>query len=54
MATSDHFEKAMRLVEQGLVAQEAGSLDEAIRLYLSSIRLCPTADAHTYLGWAYS
>ena len=44
----------MRLVEQGLIAQQTGDLDEAIRLYQSSIRLCPTADAHTYLGWAYS
>jgi len=54
MATPDQFDRAMRLVEQGLIAQQTGDLDEAIRLYQSSIRLCPTADAHTYLGWAYS
>jgi tetratricopeptide (TPR) repeat protein len=32
----------------------AGDLDESIRLYKESIAVCPTADAHTYLGWAYS
>jgi tetratricopeptide (TPR) repeat protein len=34
--------------------QMAGDLDEAVALYRRSIALCPTADAHTYLGWAYS
>lgn len=34
--------------------QMAGDLDESIRLYRESIEVCPTADAHTYLGWAYS
>jgi len=34
--------------------QMAGDLDESIRLYRESIAVCPTADAHTYLGWAYS
>jgi tetratricopeptide (TPR) repeat protein len=32
----------------------SGDLDESIRLYRESIAVCPTADAHTYLGWAYS
>jgi Tfp pilus assembly protein PilF len=32
----------------------AGDLDDSIRLYRQSIALHPTADAHTYLGWAYS
>ena len=34
--------------------QMSGDLDESIRLYKESIAVCPTADAHTYLGWAYS
>lgn len=54
MATSDDFEKAIQLVEQGLTAHQKGNLDEAIRLYKASIQWCPTADAHTYLGWTYS
>jgi Tfp pilus assembly protein PilF len=31
-----------------------GDLDEAIVHYRRSIELCPTAEAHTFLGWAYS
>ena len=34
--------------------QMAEEFDAAIRLYRESIALYPTADAHTYLGWAYS
>ncbi|MCX5735963.1 MAG: tetratricopeptide repeat protein [candidate division NC10 bacterium] len=29
-------------------------LEEAIRLYQESLALYPTAEAHTFLGWAYS
>ena len=34
--------------------QMAQEFDQAIRLYKESIALYPTADAHTYLAWAYS
>lgn len=34
--------------------QLGGNIDEAIRLYRASISFEPTAEAHTYLGWAYS
>lgn len=44
----------MELVQQGMNHQMAGDLSESIRLYKESIAICPTADAHTYLGWAYS
>ena len=44
----------MALVDEGMKRQMAGDLDDSIRLYKQSIALCPTADAHTYLGWAYS
>ena len=54
MATPGKIDRAIQLVGQGLTAQQTGDLDEAVRLYRSSIQLCPTADAHTYLGWAYS
>jgi tetratricopeptide (TPR) repeat protein len=54
MATQKEFEKAMELVQQGMNHQMAGDLSESIRLYKESIAICPTADAHTYLGWAYS
>ncbi|HCM43146.1 MAG TPA: hypothetical protein DIS66_07550 [Candidatus Omnitrophica bacterium] len=32
----------------------AGQMDEAIKLYQQSIEIFPTAEAHTFLGWAYS
>lgn len=34
--------------------QIAGELDRAIELYQRSIETCPTAEAHTFLGWTYS
>jgi Tfp pilus assembly protein PilF len=54
MATWKEQERALQLVQQGMDQQMARNLDEAIRLYKESIAICPTADAHTYLGWAYS
>ncbi len=54
MATWKEQERALQLVQQAMDQQMARNLDEAIRLYKESIAICPTADAHTYLGWAYS
>jgi tetratricopeptide (TPR) repeat protein len=54
MATQQDYNKAMELVKRAMDHQMAGQLDESVRLYKESISLCPTADAHTYLGWAYS
>ncbi len=54
MAAAEDKAKAMALVHEGMNHQMAGELDDAIGLYKRSISLCPTADAHTYLGWAYS
>jgi len=39
---------------RGYQAQEEGKLDEAAELYRRSIELYPTAEAHTFLGWAFS
>ena len=54
MAEATDKEKALAFVEQGMKHQMAGQLDEAIGCYKHSIAIFPTADAHTYLGWAYS
>ena len=35
-------------------AQMSGDLTAAIELYRRSIAACPTAEAHTFLGWTYS
>jgi Tfp pilus assembly protein PilF len=54
MATWKEQERALELIKEAMEQQMAGDLDTSIRLYKESIALCPTADAHTYLGWAYS
>jgi tetratricopeptide (TPR) repeat protein len=54
VATQKDQERAIALIQQAMNRQMAQEFDEAIRLYKESIALCPTADAHTYLGWAYS
>jgi tetratricopeptide (TPR) repeat protein len=47
-------ERAVELIGKAMQHQMAEEFDDAIRLYKESIKLYPTADAHTYLGWAYS
>jgi Tfp pilus assembly protein PilF len=54
MATAKDRERALELIELAMKHQMAHEFDHAIRLYKESIALHPTADAHTYLGWAYS
>jgi tetratricopeptide (TPR) repeat protein len=54
MAASKDRERAIELIGQAMQLQMAQEFDQAIRLYKESIALYPTADAHTYLGWAYS
>src|SRR6267143_1556844 len=54
MALSKDQERALELIERAMKHQMAGEFDDAIRLYKESIKIYPTADAHTYLGWAYS
>jgi Tfp pilus assembly protein PilF len=46
--------RALELWEQGYLLQMQSSLDDAIQCYRRSIELCPTAEAHTFLGWALS
>ncbi|HYK87789.1 MAG TPA: tetratricopeptide repeat protein [Acidobacteriota bacterium] len=45
---------AYNLFQQAYEQQMEGELDEAIALYQRSIEAYPTAEAHTFLGWAYS
>lgn len=54
MAVSKDHQRALDLIEQAMKHQMAREFDDAIRLYKESITVYPTADAHTYLGWAYS
>ena len=54
MSVESRRGRALELWQQGFDAQMHGQLDEAIRLYKDSLACCPTAEAHTFLGWAYS
>jgi len=47
-------EAAAELLGRAFQAQMSGDLTTAIELYQRSIAACPTAEAHTFLGWTYS
>jgi tetratricopeptide (TPR) repeat protein len=52
---ADHVpDEAAQHFQRGYEAQMAGRLDEAVAHYRSSIAVHPTAEAHTFLGWALS
>jgi Tfp pilus assembly protein PilF len=45
---------ALKLFERAYECQRRGALGDAARLYQASIAEHPTAEAHTFLGWAYA
>jgi tetratricopeptide (TPR) repeat protein len=47
-------QSALQFFQQAYEAQMRGDLDEAADLYKQSIEAFETAEAHTFLGWAYS
>ncbi len=47
-------ELAKEFFAKAYEAQMAGKLEEAVEQYKKSIDTHPTAEAHTFLGWAYS
>jgi Tfp pilus assembly protein PilF len=46
--------RATELWREAYQYQIGGKLDRAIELYRHSIEMYPTAEAHTFLGWAIS
>lgn len=54
MDAEEQLRRAILLFQEAYRMQMAGRLDEAIHLYQRSIAEHPTAQAHTFLGWAYS
>ena len=50
---SEPQERAWALLRQAYRAQMDGDYDGAVALYKSSLDIFPTAEAHTFLGWAY-
>jgi tetratricopeptide (TPR) repeat protein len=51
---AETWSKAMALFQKGYDLQTQGLWADAIAHYRASIRLHPSAEAHTYLGWVYS
>lgn len=52
--SKDARAEAIRIWEEGTRRQMQNDLDGAIDLYRRSISIAPTAEAHTFLGWAFS
>lgn len=50
----DRLQRATALFNAGLRAQQEGEIERAIELYRGSIEIYPTAEGHTFLGWALS
>ena len=50
----DERSQALGLWQEGYRLQMAGDLDAAITAYRRSLAVLPTAEAHTFLGWAMS
>ncbi|HEY4710040.1 MAG TPA: tetratricopeptide repeat protein [Candidatus Acidoferrales bacterium] len=51
--SEDKRKLAWEIFQQAYQAQMNGELDRAGELYLASIEISPTAEAHTFLGWTY-
>ncbi|HEY6329914.1 MAG TPA: tetratricopeptide repeat protein [Blastocatellia bacterium] len=47
-------QEALDLFRSAYSAQMDNRLDEAVELYTKSIEAYPTAEAHTFRGWAYN
>lgn len=51
----DHLsDEARALFLKGFEHHQAGDMEGAIECYLRSLEVAPSAEAHTFLGWAYS
>ena len=47
-------EQAQEMLQEAYRLQMSGHLKEAVESYKKSIEIFPTAEAYTFLGWAYS
>ena len=52
--SSEDLERATDLWREAYRHQMAGELERAVEMYRESIDTCPTAEAHTFLGWTFS
>ena len=51
--SSEEIQSAWELLKEACQYQAGGDYDMAVELYKRSLELHPTAEAHTFLGWAY-
>jgi tetratricopeptide (TPR) repeat protein len=49
----DTLARAWEVLQDAYQAQMEGDYERAVELYLTSLELHPTAEAHTFLGWTY-
>lgn len=54
MKQNNRYQEAFELLKKGVLYQKRGKIKEAIKKFKASIEILPTAEAHTYLGWAFS
>src|SRR5260370_4949164 len=54
VSQSGDLERATELRREAYREQMQGDLERAMELYRRSITVCPTAEAHTFLGWTLS
>jgi Tfp pilus assembly protein PilF len=54
VASASDPDAAAQYLRRAFQAQMSGDFATAIDLYRRSIAFCPTAEAHTFLGWTYS
>ncbi len=54
MSDEERQQRAIEVWQRAYAHQMQGELDQAIQLYLESLSVYPTAEAHTFLGWTYS
>lgn len=54
MHDEDRRRRAIEVWKRAYAHQRQGELDQAIQLYLESLAIHPTGEAHTFLGWTYS
>ncbi len=51
--SSENFQSALDLLREAYQYQMGGEYEMAVELYKRSLELHPTAEAYTFLGWAY-
>ncbi len=54
MPSPEELQRAQKFLQEALREQMARRYEAAVALYKESLAICPTAEAHTFLGWAYS